>query len=619
MIVTRSGFDALVDILATKPLLAIDTETTGLRMYQGDRLFSIIIADSTEAYYFNFIPYQSLGPDYILGPSHLYALRDRLFVLGDKTWFIQNAANFDLCILGVEGLELNGQIHCTKAIGRVEYNDHFGDRPYSLDAQLARLGHAKDDAVKKYVDEHNLHTDIAIPGKGKPYRQLHYDRVPWDIIVPYGETDGRETYFLGITQIASLLAQDQGSELPASRSLGAVMINERRLQKTIYRMKHRGVLIDRPYCERASKYELDRSEKAAAAFKRETGSTYSASPNLFKEVFASEKAKWQYTDNNNPSFTEDVLTTFASPAAKLVLELRDAKSKSDFYNGFLWFADAKGRVHPDYDPAGTVHGRLSSSQPNFQNLTSEDDAETLAQEFVVRRAIIPTPGYIYIMPDYDQMEYKFMLEQACRIAGRLTPLGALVAGGFDFHESTCNLAKEAGSVVVRKQAKIANFLTLYGGGVPKLAAALGVSTTEAQNIRDGIFRGAPEIGAYIRTISGTAKSRGYIINWLGRRCHFPNKNFAYRAPNYHISGGCADIVKVAMNRIDDVLLECKSRMTMTVHDELPIEVHESEIHMVPKLIKQIMEESYTAKYIPMTCGMEWSAKSLGDKIKGFPL
>lgn len=618
MIATRSGFEAIIDILSLEPLLSLDTETTGLRMYHGDRLFSIIIATGREAYYFNFIPYPNLGVDAVLSRTHFNMLSLRLFDDPSKTWFIQNAANFDLCILGVDGLELAGEIHCTKAIGRVEYNDHYGNKAYSLNEQLKRLGHAKDDAVAKYVKDNHLHTDLPIPGKAEPYRQLHYDRVPFEIIVPYGETDGIETRFLGLTQIASIIAQDLGSSLPPERSLGAVMKNERRLQKTIYRMKHRGVLIDRPYCERASKYELDRSQKAAAAFVRETGCGYSASSPLFQAIFSNEREKWQFTEKGNPSFTSEVLATFESPAAKIILEMRDAKSKSDFYNGFLWFSDAKGRVHPNYNPEGTTHGRFSSSEPNFQNLTSEDDELSLAQEFIVRRAIIPTPGFIYIMPDYDQMEYKFMLEQACRLLAHLTPLGELVAGGFDFHEATSQKAKEKGSSVTRKQSKVANFLTLYGGGVPKLAQALGVSISEAGDIRRAIFEGAPEIKTYIDTISSSAKTRGYIINWLGRRCQFPNKNFAYRAPNYHVSGGCADVVKVAMNQIDEMLLTRKSCMTMTVHDELPIEVHESEIHTVPKLIQECMQNVYKSKYIPLTCGMEWSSKSLGDKVKGFP-
>lgn len=618
MIVSRADFDNVVSQLATKSRLATDTETSGLRMFHGDRLFSIIISDSEAAYYFNFIPYKDVSSEQILTPGHLKQLGAKLFALESITWYIQNAANFDLCIFGVDGIELAGPIHCTKAIGRVEYNDHYGAKAYSLDAQLKRLGRSKDDAVKDYIDKHELWTDVPIPGKDDTYRILHFDRVPWDIIVPYGETDAKETFFLGNYQEKSIALKDAEIELTPGRSMTRVMENEKRLQKTIYRMKSRGVLVDKPYCIKASAYETDLGEKARIEFKKLTGFDFKNSEKIFSEVFKGEKDKWAYTDKDNPSFTSDVLTKFENPAAREILKIRDSKSKQDFYNGFLWFSDDKGVVHPNYNPEGAIHGRFSSSEPNFQNLTSEEDEEQVAQEFIVRRAIIPRPGFVLIMPDYDQMEYKFMLEQACKVWGYETELAKMVLGGLDFHEATVQNTASQGIEIKRKEAKTVNFLTLYGGGDGKLAAGLKCSTQQARAIRSAIFRAAPEIQAYIKCIKEAAEVRGYIINWLGRRCYFANKNGSYRAPNYHISGGCADVVKIAMNEIDELLLGKKSKMIMSVHDELPIEVHESEIDVVPKQVKEIMENVYKHTFIKLTSGMEWSNKSLGDKIKGFP-
>lgn len=643
MIVTRTGFHSIINQLLAEPRLALDTETTGLRAYHGDRLFSIIISTEHQPYYFNFkatdfehvetkegvvekeIPWDV---EEVLTREHLFQLRP-LFMDPNKLWYIQNAANFDLSILGVDGFELQGEIHCTKAIGRVEYNEHRdikthpdkkAAKAYSLEAQLFRLGHHKDDKVAEYVSRYKLQTNIPIPGKDDYYEAKHYDKVPRKIMVPYGCTDGKETFFLGDYQEKSIAKQDlQQPEMPASRSLGRVMRNERRLQKTIYRMRHRGVLVDLPYCKKASAYETDRGQKAKDFFKRETGRDYSASAKLFESVFADEKSLWGYTDKGNPSFESDYLARFANPAAKAILDIRDSKSKADFYNGFMWFADRNGVVHPNFNPEGTVHGRFSSSEPNFQNLTSEEDEETIAQEFVVRRALIPRPGYVLIMPDYDQMEYKFMLEQACRLLQEETELAKLVIAGHDFHEATGKNAERVGSKVVRKEAKIANFLTLYGGGIDKLAEALRIQYADAKKIRQAIFKSAPEISAFIDACKASAEQRGYVINWLGRRSHFPNSRFSYRAPNYIVSGGCADVVKVAMNEIDELTLGLKSKMVMSIHDELPMEIHESELATVPYQIKEIMESVYQSKYIPLTTGMEWSDKSLGDKKKGFPV
>lgn len=618
MIVTRSGLLNTLIQLAKEPRLSLDTETTGLRMYHGDRLFSIIISNKTEAFYFNFIPYEKLGPDFILGGAALSLLQAHLFMDPNRVWFIQNAANFDLPILGVEGLVLEGTIHCTKAIARVVFN--ASAHRYSLASLLEEIGDKKLDVVANYIKEHKLVTKTDVPGKNKQDEKPHYDRVPFEIIVPYGEQDALGTFNLGEHQINKI---NEVSDLGAERSVLRVMENERRLQKTIYRMKHRGLLIDKKYCERAIAYEKDRGDKATLEFKKFTGVDFKASAKVFSEVFKSDTGTWGFTDKGNPSFESDILSKFANPAAKEVLKIRDAKSKKDFYEGFLHHADRDGILHPNFDPGGTVHGRFSSSEPNFQNLTSEESEEEINQEFLVRRAIIPRPGFILIMPDYDQMEYKFMLEQACNLIGEHgseTELSKLIAGGMDFHDATAlNVKKVTGLELPRKQIKIVNFMTLYGSGIQNIADTLGVEFKKAQEIKYAILEASPEIRTYMKAISSMAEIKGHITNWLGRRCYFQVPQNSYRAPNYHVSGGCADVVKVAMNEIDEYLLDKKSKMIMTVHDELPIEIHETEVGTVPRYIKQIMESVYPARYVPLTTGMEYSEKSLADKNKGFPV
>lgn len=618
MIVTLDNFDKVVEELKAEPELGLDTETTGLRMYHGDKIFSLILASPREAYYFNFHPYKDLPEQFLLDSEMWEILNRELFQNQGTTWFIQNAANFDLCMLKAHRkIELAGRVHCTKAIGRVERNDH---QDFSLASQLERIGLAKDTTVEKYIAEHRLFTVFKRPGRVQKEKYMHFDQVPFEIISPYGEMDGVGVLKLGQAQVKSILEQDADQpDLSSGRSLKNVMENEIRLQKTIFKMKDVGVRIDRAYCEKAAIYEDDRAERASENFRKETGVRYSQSPKLFAEVFKSEKSSWKRTEKGNPSFDAEALSRLKHPAAKEILQMRDAKSKADFYRGFLYHADSNGDVHPNYNPEGTVHGRFSSSEPNFQNLTAEDDEETLQGEFVIRRAIIPRPGFIFIMPDYDQMEYKFALEMGCRVVEEMTDMAQLINGGFDFHDATAKRVLEVSNLTIpRKTAKISNFLTLYGGGNGKLAQALGIPLNDARKIREAIFRGMPEIKKYIEAIMTVAEERKYIINWLGRRSHFAFKRESYRAPNYHVSGGCADVVKVAMNRIDNVLLNFKSHMVMTVHDELPIEVHESEITQVPAMVKIIMEQAFTSEYVPLTVGMEWSAKSLADKIKGAP-
>lgn len=624
MIVTRENFADVLSFLKGEHYLSLDTETTGLRPYHGSRLFSIAIASpmKRQAFYLNFWPYAGLEESKILLPMHLKALGN-LLSDPEKLWFLHNA-KFDMAMLANEGLSLAGTIHCTQAIARLERNDHF---KYSLEACAERIGLKKDDAVKAYMDKHHLWEWESQPGKKQRKKNYFFTKVPFEIISAYAETDALVTLQLGEHQMKTLtemaeLDRDYPKNVP---NLLSLQHQERQLTRTVFSMEQVGLRIDRPYCMRAAQYEADRATRAVAAFKKETGRDYSASSKLFEDIFSREKDKWEYTDptptcpNGNPSFESDVLKRFDHPAAKIILEARDAKSKSDFYQGFLYHSDSHGRVHPNLNADGTATGRFSSSNPNFQNLTSEEEEEDLQKEFLIRRAIIPDPGSIFIMPDYDQMEYRLMLEVAARLIGRETELIKKVKGGLDVHEASRQLLLTLGIDHPRGIIKNGNFAILYGSGLDTLAWTIKGTREAARTLKEAIFRASPEIKLLVNEVMKTAKLRGYIFNLAGRRSYFPDPNFAYKAPNYLIQGGCADVVKKAMNELDRALKDRKSKMLLQVHDELLFRVDESEVSTVPRLVYDIMSTAFNHKYLPLTCSMEWSNKSMGDKVKGFPV
>jgi DNA polymerase I-like protein with 3'-5' exonuclease and polymerase domains len=606
MIVERSNFESVVKELSSASRLSLDTETTSLRAHHGGRLFSIIIGKSkTEAFYFNWWSYLDLLGERVLSPSHLQALQVSLFNERDRLWFLHNA-KFDMAMLANEGLSLKGKIHCTLAQGRVVYNEHFN---YDLDSSLQRIGLKKDASVEAWIEANKAFEKQAIPGKEVTFKNKFYYKVPFDIISKYGLMDATGTFALGEFQLAEI--EKQSAAVPEGKpTIRDVMENERLLTKTVFAMEQTGCLIDIEFCKKAIVYEEGRSISAALEFKHLTGEDYKASPLLFKRVFESEKEKWVYgeetkTGQINPSFESDVLRTFTVPSAQAVLTLRDSKAKRDFYEGFKYHADEQGRVHPSFNSHGTRHGRFSSSNPNFQNLKSDEEA-ALTEEFVVRRAIIPTPGFILCAIDFKAMEYYFMLEYACDKVDELIPLAKEVLEGKDVHQATAELAN-----TTRSAAKTTNFLNLYGGGAKKLADGLKISIDEAYRIKKAINDAAPEVGGLIRSIIKTAETRGYIRNWLGRRCHFPNSEFAYTAPNYLIAGGCADVVKVGLNRLHEFLQDKKSRLILTIHDENVFEVAEDEIEIIPEL-KRIMETSYPSKWLPFVCSAYTSKKSLAD-------
>lgn len=611
-VVTRDEFASCLEHLKTLSKLSLDTETFGLRVYQGDRLFSIIIGSSpTTAFYFNFQAYDGLTPNFIL-PSAWLRQFESLFSDEGKTWFIHNA-KFDMGVLQNEGLFIKGRIHCTLALGRIVYNEHLS---YSLDDSLIRLGLEKDAGPEKWIEENEAWEWIEIPDKKTRVKNKFYYKVPWDIIVPYGLKDATGTFALGLFQ-ESEIEKQSNEDIKNVPKVSLVAGNEMDLIKTVFKMESHGALIDIPFCREAVQFERENLVKAGEEFKKLTGLSFKASPLIYRKVFASEESKWKYkpktkTGKINPTFEGDILKTFDNPAVSSILKIRDAKAKLDFYSGFLYHADANSFVHPNFNASGTVHGRFSSSEPNFQNLKNDDDTPK-EEHFVVRRAIIPPPGYIICSIDYSAMEYRFMLEYACAgIAGRETDLARKINAGMDFHQATADVVKEkTGVEITRAQAKTSNFLTLYGGGNQKLADGLKIPLETARTIREGIKKSAPEIDAFIQKLLRTANERDYIRNWLGRRCYFPNKNFAYIAPNYLIAGGCADITKVAMNRIDAYLKDLKSKMFLTIHDELVFYIHETETDIIPYL-KSFMEKAYPSEYVPLKCQAYVSDKSLAD-------
>lgn len=599
--VRRSTFEDCLSHWFRQSKITLDTETTGLRAYHGDRLFSLILSTGDVTHYFNFQPYPGLEPDLVLTPSHLEKLRP-LFARDDVEWVGHNL-KFDLHMLAQDGLEVGGTLHCTQAIARVEYNEHLD---YGLGACAERIGLRKDDAVGKYIEEHKLVEKRQ--GANQAYTHPFFDRVPYPIISAYGLRDGEITARLARHQEAACqkISDETPKGLPA---LSNIVRNEKRLTRTVFRMERVGLRIDREYCLRATRYETDRAEKATQSFKSLTGRDFSASAKLFATVFESDRENWGVTEKGNPSFDSDSLASFKHPAAKAILEYRDAKSKADFYRGFLYHADANGDVHPNFNPPGAATGRFTSADPNFQNLTNADEENP--QEFEVRRAIVPRPGFLLYSLDWSAVEYRLMFEYACRGVGFETELVKRIKTGVDPHQATADLVTALGTPLTRKRAKNGNFALLYGSGDRTLAATIGGSVSEARALRASIFTVAPEIKTFVDSVMRTAEVRGFIRDWAGRRFYCPNPRFSYKFPNRLIQGGAADINKFALTGIDDFLLGRKSRMIANIHDEIVLEAHESELACIPR-VKEIMETVFPAQYLDFPVSVEWSAQSLAD-------
>ena len=598
MLVTRENLNDVCKRFTPAGEYGLDTETNGLRVYHGDRLFSLILSDDSGAYYFNFLTYLGIGELFTLDREETFALLKPAFSNPDSTWYIGNA-KFDMSMLDAEGGELCGTVWDTEVAGRLIFNGSF---KYGVAALAERYGVAKSQAVDEYIKANRLYTWLKAPGKTKKAKQPHYDRVPFDIIVPYGVTDGEIIRHIGqhqkkdLEEIAKTMPGDKFRDLCA---------NDWQLTKTCYAMEKVGIKIDRAYCQAQYDAEMKTAFQVAERFTQQSGITFKDSNSVLAQAFTEAGEAYPKTAKGNPSFKDDVLAGFKSPLAKLVQDYRGAvKKASTYYANFLYYADSEDIVHANIRTAGTVTARFSYADPNLQNIPrNNSDNPDGAQ---VRKAFIPRPGYCFVMIDYEQQEYRMMLDYA----KQMDVIGKIINEGLDVHTAT---AKMTGAS--RFFAKTLNFLLLYGGGAQKLADSLELSLAEAKELKRRYFSAMPQVKKFINAVQAKARA-GFVVNWAGRRYFFED-GFDYKAPNHLIQGGGADVSRFALNRLDPFLKPYLSRILVQIHDEILFEIHESELGIVPQL-KEIMENVYPYRHLQLTCSVDHSWKSWGDKVAGLP-
>jgi len=623
-------------------IYAIDTETTGLRIWLDHRMFALIIAGPQGVYYFNFQPYPDcVSKDNVIPREWLKELEE--FFHAQENTLAAHNAKFDLAALSKEGIQVRAKVHCTEALGRIQQNNLFN---YKLESLARAIGLSKSDSVSDYIDKHGLFTS-ALDSKGKKVKEKHFDRVPLEVIWPYGEQDGIITRALAIHQLDKI--EEDGWGAPEDRPKPmAVALNEMELTKVCFEMEKVGVKIDRAYCARALAHEKKIALETMADFTRLTGAPFVDSAKCLAPAFTALGEKYPTTEKGNPSFTDEVLEGFTTPVARLVQKYRShSKNANTYYLNFLKYADGNSVIHANMRQGGTETGRFSYSEPNLQNLPK---VASLKENFVIRRAFIPRAGYCFAMIDCDQVEYRMMLDYA----GQQDVIDEIIHGGLDVHAATALMMG-----VERDQAKTLNFMLLYGGGVAKLCMALFKPTLDEQTLKllvkrhlwkkpllkkdrevtDAIdaetlklnlaelhkalalqelyFKKLPNVKHFTRGVIDVAKHRGLIRNWAGRVCRIADPRFAYIAPNHLIQGGCADVIKIAMVRLAKFLQGKLSRMLIQIHDEILFEIHETELDILPEL-KRIIEGVYTFKRLPLTCSISHSWVSWADKEKGAP-
>jgi DNA polymerase-1 len=565
-------------VIILSEVIAIDTETTGLYPYLGDYPFMISVASK----------YGSMAVDAAYMKQFQY-----LFNTYKGTVFMHNA-KFDLAMLEKLGITLpKARVIDTTVLARLDLNI----RPSLKMEDLAKLvGYAKDSTVKEYVKEHKLSSWKEIPGLKKREKVFHYDKVPLEIMAPYAKQDAEITRKLG---------QYLGSRLNSASYLPVVR-NEIELTRTLLDIEKRGMKIDTNFINTSIATCKDNIVKAKQQFEEAAGIPFVNSAKTLSQAFSSVSSKWTYTLKGNPSFDEKSIKKIDHPLTKTVLAIRENEKRVSSLEGLLFYKDENDFIHANIKQAGTATGRMSVTNPPMQCIEKNESSDP--NDILIRRAFIPrSPDHYLFMMDFDQFEYRMMLNYA-----EETKLIKQVNEGVDVHAAT---AKVLG--VDRKLAKTINFGLLYGIGIDALAEMLKVHPVDARDIKDKYFRLLPKVAAFIqRTIGGAAKER-CLSNWMGRRYIFTDDD-SYKAPNYLIQGGTADYIKRAMNKIHGYLKSSHdSSMLMQIHDELLFEIHYKDYHMVDRihwLMENVPVKNHM-KHVPYTCGIEYSETNWQDKKK----
>lgn len=411
------------------------------------------------------------------------------------------------------------------------------------------------------------------------------------------------------------LADRLDERLTKQGQLGLYKEIELPLVEVLFEMEEQGMLLDVPYLQDLS----SRLAAQASALEREihnlAGEPFNiGSPKQLQEVLF-EKLKLPPGRRTKTGLSTDarVLERLAGQheIARKILEYRElTKLRSTFVEGLLLALDAgSGRIHTSLNQTGTATGRLSSSEPNLQNIPIRTE---LGRE--IRRAFIAPPGtHLLLCADYSQIELRIL----AHVSGDLR-LREAFASDHDVHARTAaevyGVALDAVTPEMRRQAKMVNFGIAYGMSAYGLAERLQIPDGAAQDLINRYFETFPGVYEYVESTIATARSQGFVTTLMGRRRYIPDirspnrqaREFAERtAVNMPIQGLAADIIKVAMVRVHRQLKErgLASRMVMQVHDELVFEMPTAEEAALTGLVKECMSGA-VALSVPVKVDVE---------------
>ncbi|MEL4888935.1 DNA polymerase I [Pectobacterium betavasculorum] len=597
--------DGYVTILDEKTLLdwierikkaeifAFDTETDGLDTLTANLIgLSFAIKPGEAAY----LP---LAHDYLDAPEQL----DRAQVLAlfkplledEKLLKIGQNLKFDKGVMQRYDIDLRGIAFDTML------------ESYVFDSVAGR--HDMDSLAERYL-KHKTITFEEIAGKGK--NQLTFNQIALEQAGPYAAEDADVTLHLHQTLWGKLQPHADLCQVFQTIDMPLVPV--------LSRIERTGVLIDPAILAEHSKELTTRLAELETQAYELAGEEFNLSSTKQLQGILYEKQKLpilKKTPKGAPSTNEEVLAELALdyPLPKLILEYRGlAKLKSTYTDKLpLMINPATKRVHTSYHQAVTATGRLSSSDPNLQNIPVRNDEGRR-----IRQAFIASKGYSIVAADYSQIELRIM----AHLSGDKGLLNAF-ANGLDIHRATASevfgIALDKVTSEQRRSAKAINFGLIYGMSAFGLSRQLNIPRSESQKYMNLYFERYPGVQDYMERTRQQAAEHGYVSTLDGRRLYLPDihsrnamarKGAERAAINAPMQGTAADIIKKAMIAIDDWLQKDAPlvKMIMQVHDELVFEIHDSVIEESISKIKILMEgcmQLNVPLQVDIGTGMNW--------------
>lgn len=574
----EAELDALVARLTQSALFAFDLETDSLNAMEARIVGCSVSLQAGEAYY---LP---CGHDYLGAPAQLSYQRilDALTPVLTATTpqkVLQNA-KYDMTVLAQAGVTLQGVAYDTML------------ESYVLDSVASR--HNMDELAARHLN-HTTTRFEDIAGKGA--KQLTFNQIELEPASHYACEDADITLRLHQTLWPQLAAKPRLSQLLQTLEIPLIPI--------LAAMEQRGVLLDQTQLHAQSQRLAQQLAELEREAHRLADSPFNlSSPKQLGDILYSKLnlPVLKKTPKGQPSTAEAVLDELAEtcdhPLPKLLLQWRSLNKLKTTYTDKLpqMINPRTGRVHTSYHQAVTATGRLSSSDPNLQNIPVRTEEGRR-----VRQAFISPPGYQLLAADYSQIELRIM----AHLSGDAGLLKAFAAGQ-DIHRATASEVFDTPLADVsseqRRSAKAINFGLIYGMSAFGLAKQLNLSRAQAQQYIDLYFARYPGVLQYMENTREQARSAGYVETLFGRRLYLPDikaSNGALRqaaertAINAPMQGTAADIIKRAMIAVEHGLAreQLDARMIMQVHDELVLEVATDQLDAVSRAVSRWMSEA----------------------------